>query len=135
MSNQKTIIPTRNGQSTEKTDSATVAENVEVVETQTTGTLQIIGRKTPNDVFEKLEQGNKLRENFHRFKEKFDVCGEFKTNYNNEALLMTIQNLGTGAEIKIQSIPMILEFVEDKVIKAGKNHLEHLEDEILNFAI
>jgi hypothetical protein len=139
MSNQKTNTPVKGVQNTENADSSTnngtVSDNLEILQPEQAGALQVLGKKTTNDVFEKLEHGNKLRENFGKFKEKLDVCENFESSYNSEALIMTIQNLGTGAEIKIQSIPMILDFVNEKVIKAGKNHLKHLEDEIINFVI
>jgi hypothetical protein len=114
----------------------TVAEEVAVISpSQEVNSLQIVGRKTPSEVFDRLEQGNQMRENFNRFKEKLDVCEKFANGYNNEALALTIQNLGTGDEIQIQSIPLILEFVNEKVVTAGRSHLKRLEDEIVNFAI
>lgn len=140
MSNQKTNIPTPqkavNGQTPtkEETPLTPIVEVVASEETPATS-LRVVGRKTPNDVFERLEHGNAMRENYSRFKEKLEVCENFEKNYNNEALLLTVQNLGTGAEIQIQSIPMILEFVSEKVIKAGQSRLKALEDEIVSFAI
>lgn len=97
--------------------------------------LQIVGRKTANDVFEKLEQGNRMREGFNKFKERVEMCEKFASGYNNEALTMTIKNAGTGAELEIQHISLILEFIEDKLVKAGKNHLRQLEEQIVNFAL
>jgi hypothetical protein len=142
MSNQKTNIPTPqkavNGQTpTKEETSLTLTPTVEVVETEeaTATSLRVVGRKSPTEVFERLEHGNAMRENYNRFKEKLEVCESFEKNYNNEALLLTVQNLGTGAEIQIQSIPMILEFVGEKVIKAGQSRLKALEDEIVSFAI
>jgi hypothetical protein len=130
------LIKTKNGQEIEKAPTVTPqAEDLKVLTPQEVGALQVMNRKTPNDVFEKLEQGYRLRENFNKFKEKLDVCENFASGYNNEALAMTIQNLGTGEEINIQSIPMILEFVNDRVIKAGRNHLKNLEEEIVNFTL
>lgn len=135
--NQKNNDPNKNkiGQVIESTQTTPETEKLTVLTAQEVGALQIVNRKTPNDVFERLEQGYRLRENFNKFKEKLDVCENFAGGYNNEALAMTIQNLGTGDEINIQSIPMILDFVNDKVIKAGRNHLKNLEEEIVNFAI
>ena len=135
--NQKNNDPNKNksGQVIESTQTTPETEKLTVLTAQEVGALQVVNRKTPNDVFERLEQGYRLRENFNKFKEKLDVCENFAGGYNNEALAMTIQNLGTGDEINIQSIPMILDFVNDKVIKAGRNHLKNLEEEIVNFAI
>lgn len=140
MSNQKTNIPTApkamNGQTpTLSKEETATSEKIEHIEAQETTSMQIFGRKTPNDVFEKLEQGNAMRENYNRFKEKLEVCETFEKSYNNEALSLTVQNLGTGAEIQIQSIPLILEFVNEKIIKARKARLKALEDEIVSFAI
>lgn len=133
--NQKNNDKSKNGEVIEKTPATPETEKLTVLTAQEVGALQVVNRKTPNDVFERLEQGYRLRENFNKFKEKLDVCENFAGGYNNEALAMTIQNLGTGDEINIQSIPMILDFVNDKVIKAGRNHLKNLEEEIVNFAI
>jgi hypothetical protein len=140
MSNPRNNDPSKSKSASDLTKAnettETVAEEVAVLPTpQEANTLQIVGRKTPSEVFDRLEQGNQMRENFNRFKEKLDVCEKFAGGYNNEALAMTIKNLGTGEEIQIQSIPLILEFVNDKVVTAGRSHLKRLEDEIVNFAI
>lgn len=111
-------------------------ETVELqVVSQNENALQLVNRKTANDVFERLEQGNRMKEGFNKFKEKLDVCEKFANNYNNEALCMTIQNIGTGDELEIQNIHLILEFVEEKLVKAGKNHLKQLEEQIINFSL
>lgn len=133
MTNPKKID---NVKATDKVEEATQETNELTVLTQTeSNSLQIVGRKTANDVFEKLEQGNRMREGYNRFKERLDVCEKFATGYNNEALIMNIKNVGTGEELEIQNINLILDFVQDKLVSAGKNHLRQLEEQIVSFAL
>lgn len=133
MTNPKKID---NSKTTDKVEELAQENNELTVVTQTeSNALQIVGRKTANDVFEKLEQGNRMREGYNRFKEKLDVCEKFATGYNNEALIMNIKNVGTGEELEIQNINLILDFVQDKLVSAGKNHLRQLEEQIVSFAL
>lgn len=76
-----------------------------------------------------------MREGYNRFKEKLNVCEKFATGYNNEALIMNIKNVGTGKVLEIQNINLILDFVQDKLVSAGKNHLRQLEEQIVSFAL
>ncbi len=133
MTNPKKI---ENSKPTHKVEELTQENNELTVVTQTeSNALQIVGRKTANDVFEKLEQGNRMLEGYNRFKERLDVCEKFATGYNNEALIMNIKNVGTGEELEIQNINLILDFVQDKLVSAGKNHLRQLEEQIVSFAL
>lgn len=133
MTNPKKID---NSKTTDKVEELAQENNELTVVTQPeSNALQIVGRKTANDVFEKLEQGNRMREGYNRFKEKLDVCEKFATGYNNEALIMNIKNVGTGEELEIQNINLILDFVQDKLVSAGKNHLRQLEEQIVSFAL
>lgn len=133
MTNPKKI---ENSKPTDKVEELAQENNELTVVTQTeSNALQIVGRKTANDVFEKLEQGNRMREGYNRFKEKLDVCEKFATGYNNEALIMNIKNVGTGEVLEIQNINLILDFVQDKLVSAGKNHLRQLEEQIVSFAL
>lgn len=119
-----------------ETENVAAQETVEVkVLSPTENALQLVSRKTANDVFERLEQGNRMKEGFNRFKEKLEVCEKFSSDYNNEALSMTIQNIGTGDVLEIQNIHLILEFVEEKLVKAGKQHLKQLEEQIISFSL
>jgi hypothetical protein len=134
MTNQKKIENSK--PTTDKVEELAQENSELTVVTQTeSNALQIVGRKTANDVFEKLEQGNRMREGYNRFKEKLDVCEKFATGYNNEALIMNIKNVGTGEELEIQNINLILDFVQDKLVSAGKNHLRQLEEQIVSFAL
>ena len=109
-----------------------VAETAKEVELLPT--LQVIEPKTANTVFERLEQGIKMKEQFNKAKERVNEFDDFVKNYDNEGLVMNIENVGTGNSIQIQNVSMITDFINN-LVKTGKSHLKQLEQEIVNFTI
>ena len=97
-------------------------------------TLQVVEPKTANTVFERLEQGIKMKEQFHKAKERVNEFDDFVKNYDHEGLVMSIENVGTGNSIQIQNVSMITDFI-NTLVKTGKSHLKQLEQEIVNFTI
>lgn len=105
------------------------------ITTEVMPTLQVVELKTAKFVFDRLEQGIKMKEQFNKFREKVEEFETFATDYEEEGLVMEITNIGTGNKVELKSVPMILDFIENVVVKAGKNHLKQMEQEIVNFAI
>ena len=95
---------------------------------------QIIESKSANTVFERLDEGLKMKEQFNKSKERVGEFEDFSKNYEDEGLVMKIANVGTGATIQIQNVEMILDFINN-LVKSGKTHLKALETEIVNFTI
>lgn len=96
---------------------------------------QIIQTKTALSVFERLDEGIKMREHFNRFKDKVDEFDNFAKNYGDEALILEVQNVGAKTKVSLQSVPMILDFIRNVVVKTGREHLTQMEKEIVNFSL
>jgi hypothetical protein len=96
--------------------------------------LQVIELKSANAVFDRLDEGLKMKEQFNKAKERVGEFEDFSKDYGDEGLVMTISNVGTNKNIQIQNVAMILEFVNN-LVKTGKTHLKALETEIVNFTI
>ena len=96
--------------------------------------LQVIELKSANTVFDRLDEGLKMKEQFNKAKERVGEFEDFSKDYGDEGLIMTISNVGTNKNIQIQNVAMILEFVNN-LVKTGKTHLKALETEIVNFTI
>ena len=96
--------------------------------------LQVIELKSANAVFDRLDEGLKMKEQFNKAKERVGEFEDFSKDYGDEGLIMTISNVGTNKNIQIQNVAMILEFVNN-LVKTGKTHLKALETEIVNFTI
>jgi hypothetical protein len=135
------VNPAKNGGTINKADSkANPTETVELTDPKTpevaTAVLhpQVIEPKSANTVFERLEEGLKMKEQFNKFKEKVVEFEDFTKRYDNEGLVMKIENIGTGDNIQIQNVQMILDFTHN-LVKTGKVHLKGMENEIINFTI
>ena len=96
--------------------------------------VQIVESKSANAVFERLVDGLKMKEQFNKSKERVNEFEDFSKDYGDEGLVMTIANVGTGKNIQIQNVAMILDFINN-LVKTGKTHLKALETEIVNFTI
>jgi hypothetical protein len=96
--------------------------------------LQVIELKSANAVFDRLDEGLKMKEQFNKAKERVGEFEDFSKDYGDEGLIMTISNVGTNKNIQIQNVAMILDFVNN-LVKTGKTHLKALETEIVNFTI
>jgi hypothetical protein len=96
--------------------------------------LQVIELKSANAVFDRLDEGLKMKEQFNKAKERVGEFEDFSKDYGDEGLVMTISNVGTGKNIQIQNVAMILDFINN-LVKTGKTHLKALETEIVNFTI
>ena len=96
--------------------------------------LQVIELKSANAVFDRLDEGLKMKEQFNKAKERVGEFEDFSKDYGDEGLIMTISNVGTGKNIQIQNVAMILDFINN-LVKTGKTHLKALETEIVNFTI
>jgi len=96
--------------------------------------LQVIELKSANAVFDRLDEGLKMKEQFNKAKERVGEFEDFSKDYGDEGLIMSISNVGTNKNIQIQNVAMILEFVNN-LVKTGKAHLKALETEIINFTI
>ena len=96
--------------------------------------LQVIELKSANAVFDRLDEGLKMKEQFNKAKERVGEFEDFSKDYGDEGLVMTISNVGTNKNIQIQNVAMILDFVNN-LVKTGKTHLKALETEIVNFTI
>jgi hypothetical protein len=96
--------------------------------------LQVIELKSANAVFDRLDEGLKMKEQFNKAKERVGEFEDFSKDYGDEGLIMSISNVGTNKNIQIQNVAMILEFVNN-LVKTGKTHLKALETEIVNFTI
>jgi hypothetical protein len=96
--------------------------------------LQVIEIKSANAVFDRLDEGLKMKEQFNKAKERVGEFEDFSKDYGDEGLVMTIANVGTGKNIQIQNVAMILDFINN-LVKTGKTHLKALETEIVNFTI
>lgn len=96
--------------------------------------LQVIELKSANAVFDRLDEGLKMKEQFNKAKERVGEFEDFSKDYGDEGLVMTISNVGTGKNIQIQNVAMILDFINN-LVKTGKTHLKALESEIVNFTI
>lgn len=96
--------------------------------------LQVIEVKSANAVFDRLDEGLKMKEQFNKAKERVGEFEDFSKDYGDEGLIMTISNVGTGKNIQIQNVAMILDFINN-LVKTGKTHLKALETEIVNFTI
>lgn len=96
--------------------------------------IQVVESKSANAVFERLEDGLKMKEQFNKAKERVTEFEDFSKNYEDEGLIMKIENVGTGDSIQIQNVAMILDFINN-LVKTGKTHLKALENEIVNFTI
>jgi hypothetical protein len=96
--------------------------------------LQVVELKSANAVFDRLDEGLKMKEQFNKAKERVGEFEDFSKDYGDEGLVMTISNVGTGKNIQIQNVAMILDFINN-LVKTGKTHLKALETEIVNFTI
>ena len=96
--------------------------------------LQVIELKSANAVFDRLDEGLKMKEQFNKAKERVGEFEDFSKDYGDEGLIMTISNVGTNKNIQIQNVAMILDFINN-LVKTGKTHLKALEMEIVNFTI
>ena len=96
--------------------------------------LQVIELKSANAVFDRVDEGLKMKEQFNKAKERVGEFEDFSKDYGDEGLVMTINNVGTGKNIQIQNVAMILDFINN-LVKTGKTHLKALETEIVNFTI
>ncbi len=96
--------------------------------------LQVIELKSANAVFDRLDEGLKMKEQFNKAKERVGEFEDFSKDYGDEGLIMTISNVGTGKNIQIQNVAMILDFINN-LVKTGKTHLKALETEIVNYTI
>jgi hypothetical protein len=96
--------------------------------------LQVVEVKSANAVFDRLDEGLKMKEQFNKAKERVGEFEDFSKDYGDEGLVMTISNVGTGKNIQIQNVAMILDFINN-LVKTGKTHLKALETEIVNFTI
>jgi len=96
--------------------------------------LQVIELKSANAVFDRLDEGLKMKEQFNKAKERVGEFEDFSKDYGDEGLVMTISNVGTNKNIQIQNVAMILDFINN-LVKTGKTHLKALETEIINFTI
>ncbi|GAB2613920.1 hypothetical protein [Emticicia sp. W12TSBA100-4] len=96
--------------------------------------LQVIELKSANAVFDRLDEGLKMKEQFNKAKERVGEFEDFSKDYGDEGLIMTISNVGTNKNIQIQNVAMILDFINN-LVKTGKTHLKALETEIVNFTI
>ena len=96
--------------------------------------LQVVEVKSANAVFDRLDEGLKMKEQFNKAKERVGEFEDFSKDYGDEGLIMTISNVGTNKNIQIQNVAMILDFVNN-LVKTGKTHLKALETEIVNFTI
>ena len=96
--------------------------------------LQVIELKSANAVFDRLDEGLKMKEQFNKAKERVGEFEDFSKDYGDEGLIMTISNVGTNKNIQIQNLDMILDFINN-LVKTGKTHLKALETEIVNFTI
>lgn len=96
--------------------------------------LQVIEVKSANAVFDRLDEGLKMKEQFNKAKERVGEFEDFSKDYGDEGLVMTISNVGTNKNIQIQNVAMILDFINN-LVKTGKTHLKALETEIVNFTI
>ncbi len=96
--------------------------------------IQIVESKSANAVFDRLDEGFKMKEQFNKAKERVGEFEDFSKDYGDEGLIMTIANVGTGKNIQIQNVAMILDFINN-LVKTGKTHLKALENEIVNFKI
>ena len=96
--------------------------------------LQVIELKSANAVFDRLDEGLKMKEQFNKAKERVGEFEDFSKDYGDEGLVMTISNVGTNKNIQIQNVAMILDFINN-LVKTGKTHLKALESEIVNFTI
>jgi hypothetical protein len=96
---------------------------------------QIIQTKTALSVFERLDEGIKMREHYNKFKDKVDEFDNFAKSYSDEALVLEIQNVGAKTKVSLQSVPMILDFIRNVVVKTGREHLTQMEKEIVNFSL
>lgn len=96
--------------------------------------LQVIEVKSANAVFDRLDEGLKMKEQFNKAKERVGEFENFSKDYGDEGLVMTISNVGTNKNIQIQNVAMILDFINN-LVKTGKTHLKALETEIVSFTI
>ena len=96
--------------------------------------LQVVEVKSANAVFDRLDEGLKMKEQFNKAKERVGEFEDFSKDYGDEGLIMTISNVGTNKNIQIQNEAMILDFINN-LVKTGKTHLKALETEIVNFTI
>lgn len=96
--------------------------------------IQVVESKSANAVFDRLDEGFKMKEQFNKAKERVGEFEGFSNDYGDEGLVMTIANVGTNKNIQIQNVAMILDFVNN-LVKTGKTHLKALETEIVNFKI
>lgn len=96
--------------------------------------VQIVESKSANAVFDRLDEGLKMKEQFNKAKERVGEFEDFSKDYGDEGLVMTISNVGTNKNIQIQNVAMILDFINN-LVKTGKTHLKALETEIVNFTI
>jgi hypothetical protein len=96
--------------------------------------LQVVEVKSANAVFDRLDEGLKMKEQFNKAKERVGEFEDFSKDYGDEGLVMTIANVGTNKNIQIQNVAMILDFINN-LVKTGKTHLKALESEIVNFTI
>jgi hypothetical protein len=96
--------------------------------------LQVVELKSANAVFDRLDEGLKMKEQFNKAKERVGEFEDFSKDYGDEGLIMTIANVGTNKTIQIQNVAMILDFINN-LVKTGKTHLKALETEIVSFTI
>lgn len=132
-----TTNQSKNGASTEVKPTEQKPETTPVVVTQKeeNAPFKIVTTRTATGVFDRLDEGIKMKEQYTRFKEKVEEFDNFVKNYDDEGLSMKIENIGTGDSVQLQSVPMILDFIKNVVVKAGRTHLKAMEDEIVQFVL
>jgi hypothetical protein len=132
----KTNLP-KNGTAADSkpTEQKPVTTPVVVTQKEEQNPLRILPTKTATAIFDRLEEGIKMKEQYTKFKEKVDEFDSFVRDYDDEGLSMKIENIGTGNAVQLQSVPMILDFIKNVVVKAGRKHLKDMEDEIVQFVL
>ena len=96
---------------------------------------QIVQSKSANTVFERLDEGLKMREQFNIAKDRVIEFENFYKNYDNSGLIMTIRQRSDNSEINSQHVPIILGYIEKELVQKGKEHIKKMESAIINFTI
>lgn len=122
------------------TPAEAVSTTVEVVEPTTENvngthavTITTAMQRSVTSVFEKLQQGQKLQENYQKAKNRLSEIENFKSEFDGSGLEMTIVNR-QGAEINFSIQESICKYI-DAQIEHGKEVVGFLEAKIVEFSI
>jgi hypothetical protein len=96
-------------------------------------TITTANQRNVTAVFEKLQQGQKLHDNYNKAKNRLTEIEDFKNEFDGSGLEMTITNR-QGTEISFAMQENICKFIDGQ-IEHGREVVGFLESKVMEFSI